>query len=297
MTGAISGIDHVVIAVRDLARARETFERLGLTLSPRGDHSPPLGTANHTIMVQREYLELLAVTTETEANQGYREALAEGDGIVAVALATPDAKAARSAWQAAGMEPEEPLRFSREVQRPGGASIAARFEIVGLRDHALPGAAVFACGHLTREAVWLPELLDHPSTAVAVCAVTIATPDPRAAADAWARALVGASVVPVAGGFRFDAGAQSIELLSPGAAAARFGLAQAPRREGAVGIDLAVSDLGACRAALVRGRVPVRDDGDRLLVAPEDACGVAIAWATRSGSGPSARAQGSASGP
>ena len=285
MMGPISGIDHVVIAVKDLDRARETYGRLGFTLSPRGEHSPPLGTANHTIMGQRDYLELLAVTEETEANRGYREALAGGEGIVSVALATPDVTTVRAAWQAAGMDPEETLRFSRPVERPGLAPIEARFEIARLPEDAVPGTRVFACSHLTREAVWLPELLDHPNTAVAVLSVTIATPDPRGATGAWARALSGAPVrlrAPrLRGGFRIDVGAQSIELLAPRFAAERFGLAQAPRRAVAVGLTLTVSDRGACRAELARGRVPVRDDGERLLVAPEDACGVAIAWAPR----------------
>jgi catechol 2,3-dioxygenase-like lactoylglutathione lyase family enzyme len=277
-TGPISGVDHVVIAVKDLDRARAAYHRLGFTLSPRGDHSPPLGTANHTIMGRRDYLELLAVSAETEENRGLRRALAEGEGIVAVALATPDAAMARSAWQAAGVGPAETLRVSRPVHRSGGAPVEARFEIARLPDHALPGAEVFACGHGTREAVWVPELLDHPNTTVAVRAVTIAAPGPRGAAGAWARALLGASVVPVAGGFRIDVGAQSIELLEPRSAAERFGLALVPRRARAVGLELAVSDPGACRAELARGHVLVRGDGERLLVGPEDACGVAIAW-------------------
>jgi catechol 2,3-dioxygenase-like lactoylglutathione lyase family enzyme len=278
VTGPITGIDHVVLAVPDLERASAAYGRLGFTLSPRGAHSASLGTANHTIMGQREYLELLAVTTPTEANRGLRRALVAGEGIFAVALATPDASRVRSAWEAAGMGPEGLLRFSRPVDRPGGAPIEARFEIARLPDHALPGAQVFACGHLTREAVWLPELLDHPSTAVALCAVTLATPDPREAAAAWSRALLGAAVVPVPGGLRIAVGAQSIELLEPRSAAERFGLEQDPTRAGAVALELVVRDLGACRAQLVRGRVPVRDEGERLLTGPEDACGVAIAW-------------------
>jgi catechol 2,3-dioxygenase-like lactoylglutathione lyase family enzyme len=277
-TGPISGIDHVVIAVKDLDRAREAYGRLGFTLSPRGDHGPSLGTANHTIMGRRDYLELLWARAETEANRALRAALAEGEGIVAVAVATPDAATARSAWQAAGVGPGETLRLSRPVPRSAGAAIEARFEIARLPDGALPGADVFACGHLTREAVWLPELLDHPNTAVAVRAVTIAAPDPRSAASGWARALLGAPVVPVEGGFRIEVGAHAIELLEPGFAAERFDLAHAPRRARAVGLELAVSDPGACRAELARRHVPVRGDGERLLVAPEDACGVAIAW-------------------
>ena len=35
MTNAIAGIDHVIVGVRDLERARAGWSRLGFTLSPR----------------------------------------------------------------------------------------------------------------------------------------------------------------------------------------------------------------------------------------------------------------------
>ena len=55
----ILGADHVVIAVRDLDAAAAQWRRLGFTLSPRGTHSPLLGTGNYTIMLEDDYLELL----------------------------------------------------------------------------------------------------------------------------------------------------------------------------------------------------------------------------------------------
>ena len=55
----VRGLDHAVILVRDLDRARETYERLGFTLTPRGLHS--LGSQNHCIMFGRDYLELMAL--------------------------------------------------------------------------------------------------------------------------------------------------------------------------------------------------------------------------------------------
>jgi len=55
----VRGIDHAVILVRDLERARDTYARLGFTLTPRGTHS--LGSQNHCIMFGRDYLELMAL--------------------------------------------------------------------------------------------------------------------------------------------------------------------------------------------------------------------------------------------
>ncbi|MCC7347062.1 MAG: VOC family protein, partial [Variibacter sp.] len=46
----ILGVDHVVVTVRDLDAAAEQWRRLGFTMSPRGTHSPIMGTGNYTIM-------------------------------------------------------------------------------------------------------------------------------------------------------------------------------------------------------------------------------------------------------
>src|SRR6185312_14860963 len=63
MRNGIAGIDHVIIGVRDLERARMGWTRLGFTLSPRGRH---LGqaTANYCVMFPRDYLELLGIVGE-----------------------------------------------------------------------------------------------------------------------------------------------------------------------------------------------------------------------------------------
>ena len=62
MFSHVIGLDHAVILVRDLDRARDTYERLGFTLTPRGHHS--LGSQNHCIMFERDYLELMALPSE-----------------------------------------------------------------------------------------------------------------------------------------------------------------------------------------------------------------------------------------
>jgi hypothetical protein len=40
----VGGIDHLVVATRDLERARQCYERLRFALTPRGEHS--LGSSN-----------------------------------------------------------------------------------------------------------------------------------------------------------------------------------------------------------------------------------------------------------
>ena len=52
-------IDHLVLPVGDLEAARETYRRMGFTLTPTAHH--PWGTANSLVQLQGNFLELLAV--------------------------------------------------------------------------------------------------------------------------------------------------------------------------------------------------------------------------------------------
>ena len=58
---SIAGIDHAVIAVKDLDAAAQNWKQLGFTISPRGTHSAHMGTGNYTIMLGEDYMELLGV--------------------------------------------------------------------------------------------------------------------------------------------------------------------------------------------------------------------------------------------
>src|SRR6478735_4960023 len=87
----ILGVDHVVVAFRDLALSAKTWEELGFTVSPRGLHSSHMGSANHTIMLQDDYLELLGIVSDTDQNKPTRDFLTKHEGIERIAFTTDDA--------------------------------------------------------------------------------------------------------------------------------------------------------------------------------------------------------------
>ena len=78
----IDGIDHVVILVRDLDRAADTYARLGFTLTPRGFHS--LGSQNHCVMFGNDYFELLAVPRPHPVMAYFSEFLSRAEGLAAI---------------------------------------------------------------------------------------------------------------------------------------------------------------------------------------------------------------------
>ena len=169
----VLGIDHVVILVRDLDRARDTYQRMGFTPTPRGYHS--LGSQNHCFMFGRDYLELMALPPELPAAfQYFADFLAQGEGVGALALATDDAAGAYAALTDEGIAAEAPLALSRPVQDLG----EARFTLVQLPPEQTPGFRTFLCQHHTRDIVWRPEYQLHAIGATGIESVSVAAPDP-----------------------------------------------------------------------------------------------------------------------
>ena len=267
ISNAIGTIDHVVIVVGDLAPSADVYRRLGFTLSPKGVHSAALGTENHTIMLQQDYFELLAVLAPTERNAEWRKVISRGGGVAGVAMATQDPHAARAYWLAAGLAPESAIKLTRVVPRSDGSAMEARFEVVSLDEVPATGLRAFVCSQPTREAVWLPELLGHANTAVAIRRITIACPDPDLSAAQWQRVLPAARALSTATGVALDTGHHTLDLVR---------VASPPVR--ALGMEFAVADLAACAAALQRGAMAFRQHDSTLLVGPENACNVAVTF-------------------
>ena len=164
MRNGLAGIDHVIVGVRDLERARMGWTRLGFTLTPRGRHLGQ-GTANYCIMFRRDYLELLGVVEADEYAGRLAAFLARREGAMAVALAPEGPiENAAAALAALGLHPSEPRALGRQLELPEG-TVVPRFSLLTLPPEETPGLDCFACGHLTPELVRRPEWLSHPNGA------------------------------------------------------------------------------------------------------------------------------------
>jgi len=268
MSAAIGTIDHVVIVVAGLDESTERFRRLGFTLSPKGVHSAALGTANHTIMLQQDYFELLGVLAPTDSNSYWRRKIAAGGGIAGIALTTEDAEAAHAVWSEAGLAPRDLVRFSRQVVREGGGRMEARFEVVKLPDVAEIGVQAFVCSQPTREAVWLPELTTHANTAQAIRRLSIASPDPHAAARRWRQVGPDWCEEPIEDGVAVKTARHEIRFVTPEAAVRRSGFAATGSTE-AFAIEYGVSSLAACKAALTDGGIDFQERTGLVEVTPD----------------------------
>lgn len=271
MSGAIVGIDHAVVVVEDLDQTAATWRRLGFHLTERGVHSDFVGTHNHCIMLDGDYVELIAIRKETPANLQWRKLLLSREGPGAIAFATVDADLARGEIAGRGFEPAEPMDFVRPVDLPEGRFDAA-FRVVRTPLDTVPGMSVFVCHHKTREYVWRPEWQAHANGALGLAHVTAVANDAEALATRLGR-FVGAEPIAIPGGFRVPTGRQPILVLRPDRLPGPLADAKPPCL---AGIAFRVATLERMRAIVSREGIPhlVRDG--KLIVPPASASGTLL---------------------
>jgi catechol 2,3-dioxygenase-like lactoylglutathione lyase family enzyme len=197
------GIDHVVIAVRDLERAEAQYRRLGFALTPRGHHLK-LGSYNHCAMFGTDYVELLAQGTATRPSLD--RFLQSREGILGIALRTADARQSFSEMRQQGVAIAEPVDFGRPVDTPAGKR-EAQFTTTELDNDSTAGLRVFFCEHKTPELVWLPQYQSQPNGVTGLAGLVIVDAGARLE-TVLGRALGGAS--------------GAVEYLTPAAASERF---------------------------------------------------------------------------
>lgn len=278
MNHHLAGIDHVLIGVRDLDRAQADYARLGFTSTPRGLHRG-WGTANHCIMFERDYLELLGIVDPSGFTGGLDRFLAEREGVLGLALLTGNPEATRDGWQAAGLDSAEVKDLARVLEDEGGETLL-QFRNVMLAPEDTQDLRIFACAHLTPEPMRRPEWLLHPNGARAIASVTVLAPDPDSFAPTLARlfgqsrltttdrmiaAHTGHGVVMVASEDDLDMLHPELEPLTPGTGPV------------VAVLSLVVDDPDRTAAWLTDSGVPFgRDKAGAVGVAPRDARGVML---------------------
>lgn len=277
----IIGLDHIVVVVRDLDLAAQSWAGLGFTVSPRGTHSAHMGTGNYTMMLGDDYLELLGVLTPTERNAPTRALLEKREGIERAAFTAVDAAAGTNELQARGIAATGPIGFSRPVEMPDGTKTEARFDtFIWPVDERPAGMRIFACQHYTRDAVWIPHLQKHANTAHKIMRVELLSDDPKAAADHMTRLIDVPSTREADGAYRIESGGgrgafvfvdrATLSKRHPGVP-----MDQLPA-DGAVTLVLGVRDLAAAKAATANAGAVVGDG--RVTVPAASANGVMIVF-------------------
>lgn len=215
-------LDHIVILVRDLARAIEDYTALGFTVIPGGEHQ---GGASHNALIafaDDSYLELLAfkrppLPTEQPSplERRFRQREAAGEGLIDFALLPEDIQGAIATAAGRGLALEGPFPGSRV--RPDGQRVAWQLGIP--QAPALP----FLCADVTPRALRVPqgEARRHANGVTGVAGLAVAVSDLGRYVEGY-RSLLGveprpgpALPVPDAQGVHFMLSTAVIALVTP----------------------------------------------------------------------------------
>jgi catechol 2,3-dioxygenase-like lactoylglutathione lyase family enzyme len=209
----LTGIDHLVIVVRDLSAAAKRYEGLGFTVVPGGRH--PVGTHNALIAFpDGSYLELIAFY-EPNSQHKWWEPLQRGGGLVDFCLQTNDLGGDTAAFRRAGVEIDDPSPLSR--MRPDGYHLKW---VLSIPRGAHKGVAPFLIEDETPRAERIPRQTRHPNGATGIATVTVAASD-LAPVRGWYAAVLGQAGREVtrddleAAGAGFTVGPHRLEFVTP----------------------------------------------------------------------------------
>jgi hypothetical protein len=281
MKRAVKGLDHVVVMVDGIDAAEAAYKKLGFQVQPRGFHRK-LGTANHLMIFDTDYFEILGVVEDTEFNAERREWLKQGGGLANVALATDGADLAFDAFKQTGLQPDAPLFFDRAVEVAGKIE-QAQFRTVRIPKTHMPVVGFFVCEHLTPQLVYRGEWAKHPNGARGILGVTVIAEQPAQWIPELEKYFGPGAVKREGDGLVVDTGTQPVRYLDRRGYTARYpGVALVRPGDHPALLSLRVDSLAACEALLRQNGVAfVRPDAGRLIVPPDQAAHLTIEFAER----------------
>jgi hypothetical protein len=209
----IQGIDHLVIVVKDLARAAKDYEQLGFTVIPGGQH--PVGSHNALISFQDgSYLELIAFYREAVDHRWWNP-LSKGERLVDFCLRTDDLRGDTKILKDAGVAINDPVPWSRK--RPDGYELKW---LLSLATGPHRGIAPFLIEDLTPRTERIPQEFKHQNGVTGIEKVIIAVGE-LAQPEKWYSTLLAAKGEKIiaaslsAEGLGYKAGAHRLEFLTP----------------------------------------------------------------------------------
>jgi len=281
MTEALTALDHVIVAVRDLDAAVAAYAKLfGREPSGRGEH-PELGTANASWRLENAYLELLSPVAAGGIADGLRARFERvGEGPLGLAFATADADACARLLRGRGVAASDPVP-GRGVDRETGRE--GRWQNVYLPAAASRGILVFAIEYFEHATAPPPRAADVGAAEIAsIDHVVVRSEAPEAATHFYGDQLglrLALDKTFEQWGARllfFRIGGVTVEIAAPAKP-----VAEPAAHDSFWGISWRVPDVAAARERLVREGFDVselrtgRRPGTRVCTVRAPTCGVA----------------------
>jgi hypothetical protein len=171
MTAAF-GIDHPLIAVRDITALRDRLISIGFNMTPVGLH--PWGTSTSLAMFRGCLLEIIGIYDEHllddkpagdfRFGRHVYAHLEKREGIALTALHSTDSVRDAAQAERVGLQVSGHLEFGRDVTLPDGSKGRTKTTLALLPDAAFPRLSFFLCQQHRPDLIYVPAWLDHPNT-------------------------------------------------------------------------------------------------------------------------------------
>jgi hypothetical protein len=278
-------LDHLVLAVCDLAAAQASYIRLGFTLTPKALH--PFGTANSLVQLQGNFLELLTVADRnliqapTPGNFSFaafnERFLQSREGLSMLVFASDDARRDQTAFAASGLDTYAPFDFSRLAKLPDGSEVTVGFSLAFVTDRRMPEAAFFVCQQHAPQYFWKAEYQRHRNGALTVAEIVMVADEPASLAELFTKLQPNGRIDRSGATLSVATSRGGISVLDPDIYAARFGERPAgPTTPHFAAFRVAVRDLAVAETVLRDAAVPYRRWSGGLGIASGANFGVAL---------------------
>jgi catechol 2,3-dioxygenase-like lactoylglutathione lyase family enzyme len=280
----IDNINHVGIAVRDLADTVRRFEAMGFQLTPYSPHSAawkpgeavqPQGSGNRCVMFASDYLEILASEDPARPAARITNFLKRHQGAHIICFDTQDPHAVDQRLQREGIATSGVIPLQREIDTPAGVR-TAKFARIQFAPEQSPEGYIQAAQHLTPENIYQPRYIRHPNGCTSLHRTVVVTDALDAFAEKYRR-YTGLAPITRTGSvdFHFPRGTR-LTLIDVKHAPALLPGTLFPPIPGIAAVSFRTPDLAAQRKRLQEHGFAFSEAIGCLVVPAEQASGVAV---------------------
>ncbi|MCA1492861.1 VOC family protein [Ensifer sp. NBAIM29] len=284
-------LDHLVLPVADLARARRRLTDLGFTVAEDARH--PFGTENACVFFSDDsYLEPLAIASREECeaaaldgnvfvarDQAFRFRRGP-EGLSAVVLGTPDAAEDHIRFRSLGLSGGDMLEFSRAMRMADGREGLGSFRLAFAADLRAPDFFLFCCQRLRALPVDSAVLHHHENGVLGIAEVVLSEPNPTDFQYLLQEAVAEREVAAHSFGMDIQMGSAKLSVLNPAGMEAFFGRTISDSDRGLRGraVVFRVADIEATRALFAQNDIEFAEMCGRLIVPEVPGQGVIFAF-------------------
>jgi catechol 2,3-dioxygenase-like lactoylglutathione lyase family enzyme len=282
----IDNLNHVGMAVRDLADTVRRLEAMGFQLTPYSPHSAawkpgepvqPQGSGNRCVMFANDYLEILASEDPAKPAARISNFLKRHQGAHIICFNTPRPHDVEQRLKAAGIATSGVIPLQREIDTPDGVRTAKFARIQFAPEHS-PEGYIQAAQHLTPEYIYQPRYITHPNGCDSLRTTFVVTSDLLGFAKKyWQYTGLAAKPGDHAVQFDFPLGTRLIVVEATHAPDYLPG-SLFPPLPAIAGVAFRTPNLAAQRARLTEQGFAFAEARGRLVVPAEQASGVAVAF-------------------